>query len=117
MSLSTAQLEYLAERGLTIHDVIELSRLGEVEPTQDAVRQARYRGRRDVSAAEWEAIRHQIFERDGYVCQYCGSDDRIACDHIVPLIQGGKSVPDNLTTACKSCNSSKSGRSLEEWLA
>lgn len=86
------------------------------DPTA-AERQARYRGRKDVSEEEWSRLREQVFVRDGFVCTYCGSENDLACDHVVPLIQGGKSTMDNLTTACRSCNCAKSGRTPEEWLA
>ncbi len=118
MSLNAATIRLLVEKhGFTAEDLLRFAEA--VESTSDptaAERQARYRARRDVSADEWERIRHQIFERDGHRCTYCGSDDRIACDHIVPLVDGGRSIPENLTTACKSCNSGKGGRTPEAWL-
>jgi len=48
MSLNTAQLEYLASRGMSLSDVIELSRLGDKRPDPTNVdRQARYREKRN----------------------------------------------------------------------
>jgi len=46
MSLNTAQLEYLSEMGLSLADVVELSRLGDGEPSSAAVRQKRYRDKK-----------------------------------------------------------------------
>ena len=47
---------------------------------------------------------------------YCGGDERITLDHIIPIIQGGEEEWDNLTAACVSCNSSKRDRSLLHFL-
>lgn len=48
-------------------------------------------------------------------CEYCGSTDEITIEHRIPLIKGGSHTLDNLTSACKSCNSSKQDKTLEEW--
>lgn len=84
-----------------------------------ADRQARYRARLDVCLDEWDWLRSHVFARDEYRCAYCGADvkDFPQCDHVVPRSRGGKSVLDNLATACKACNSGKRDRALDEWLA
>lgn len=67
---------------------------------------------------DWQALRRLVFERDGYVCTYCGSDGNGAslhCDHVIPVSRGGSHHPDNLTTACQSCNSSKRATPVQEW--
>lgn len=65
---------------------------------------------------EWYALRGRIFRRDGYVCNYCGTDDaKWAIDHVVPLSRGGTNEPDNLVVACFACNSSKNDKLLTEW--
>ena len=70
----------------------------------------------DVTRAEWENLRNAIFSRDKYVCQYCGKKiHHPDCDHVVPISKGGKSVLDNLVTACPFCNRSKGSKSLQEW--
>ncbi len=58
--------------------------------------------------------RQNIFKRDGYCCQYCGTVDELTLDHVVPKSRGGKSNWDNLTTACKRCNSRKGDFTPEE---
>lgn len=53
-------------------------------------------------------------------CCYCGQREpgRIsAIDHIHPLSLGGSADWDNLTAACKGCNSSKKARPLLYFLA
>ena len=61
--------------------------------------------------------RRQLFDRDGWLCHYCGervTDKNATLDHYVPVCQGGTSSPDNLFTSCLVCNSVKSGKSYEE---
>lgn len=69
-------------------------------------------------------------------CAYCGAPGGIAWpplasgkpgswvslidlhfDHIEPYSKGGSNIdPDNFALACKSCNSSKGTKTIEEWL-
>ena len=61
--------------------------------------------------------RKNIYRRDGYTCQYCGSKPgsrELSIDHIVPRSRGGKSTWTNCVLACTTCNSVKANRSLEE---
>ena len=65
---------------------------------------------------DWSATRLRIFARDGHVCTYCGSNHRLECDHVVPVSRGGSEDDTNLTTACRSCNTSKRDRLISEWM-
>lgn len=61
--------------------------------------------------------RHNIFRRDRYTCQYCGTTygkHRLNIDHVIPRAQGGKTQWDNLTTSCIQCNSLKGPRTPEQ---
>jgi len=61
--------------------------------------------------------RFEIFKRDGFVCKYCGRSPAAAplhVDHVVPVIDGGSSGPENLVTACDDCNLGKSAVSLDD---
>lgn len=63
------------------------------------------------------AVRYAVFERDGFVCTYCGTTDAtFHLDHIFPWSKGGPHSEDNLTVACAACNFSKRDKTLEEWL-
>ncbi|MDX2539811.1 HNH endonuclease domain-containing protein [Streptomyces scabiei] len=44
-------------------------------------------------------------------CAYCAGP-AIGVDHVWPRSRGGDDHPNNLVPACRSCNSSKSNRSL-----
>ncbi len=59
--------------------------------------------------------RREVFHRDHYTCQYCGSKTRdLTIDHVVPRHRGGKHTWDNLVSACRVCNHRKGGKTLEE---
>ena len=54
--------------------------------------------------------KHNVFLRDEYTCQYCGTDvtrKTATLDHVVPSSHGGKSTWENATTACGPCNAGK----------
>jgi hypothetical protein len=83
------------------------------------------------------SVRRMVAERVGAVlgegvpvaCHYCGAEgsvywprgmkgqplqyahfDRLHLDHVVPVSQGGESIPENLVLACEFCNCSKHSR-------
>lgn len=58
--------------------------------------------------------RHNIFKRDTYSCQYCGTNKDLTLDHLIPKSKGGKSTWTNLVTACKNCNARKGDFRPEE---
>ncbi|WP_373086026.1 HNH endonuclease [Sneathiella sp.] len=54
--------------------------------------------------------RFNVFLRDGFRCQYCGSGDELTFDHVLPRRLGGQTHWENITTACAPCNMKKGGR-------
>jgi hypothetical protein len=52
----------------------------------------------------------------GQICNYCGTKENLALDHIFPQRFGGKDNAENLIFACRSCNSSKGKKDLMEWM-
>lgn len=58
--------------------------------------------------------KENVFKRDGFQCQYCGSQKDLTLDHLVPKAKGGKSTWNNLVTACKKCNSIKGDYTPEQ---
>jgi 5-methylcytosine-specific restriction endonuclease McrA len=53
--------------------------------------------------------RFNVFLRDRFMCQYCGSKDDLTFDHLVPRSRGGQTRWDNVVAACAPCNLSKGG--------
>lgn len=56
--------------------------------------------------------RERIKENWSEQCAYCGSEEELTLDHIVPRSLGGLDKTTNVLCACHDCNQSK-GR--EEW--
>ncbi len=69
-----------------------------------------------------------VFERDGWLCAYCGrlckkfsfngkpQGRSATLDHVVPKSRGGSNALSNLVTACMACNTQKHNRTLDEYL-
>ena len=54
--------------------------------------------------------KHNVFLRDGYICQYCGDDvskKTAKLDHVLPVSHGGKTTFENTVCACATCNANK----------
>ncbi|MBU2913860.1 MULTISPECIES: HNH endonuclease [Reichenbachiella] len=58
--------------------------------------------------------RQNLFRRDNNQCQYCGSEQDLTLDHLIPRSKGGRSMWNNLVTACKKCNAKKGDKSLDQ---
>jgi hypothetical protein len=62
-------------------------------------------------------IRFEVFKRDSFKCQYCGSsapDVILHIDHIEPVSKGGDNDITNLITSCFDCNMGKKDRLLDD---
>lgn len=66
-----------------------------------------------------------IHERDGWICHLCGENVKDhnhdlkdpkfpSLDHIVPVSKGGNDMPENLKTACISCNKSRGNKNIND---
>lgn len=69
----------------------------------------RYLGRNNACYDYAQIIKHDP-------CSYCNAPPISFIDHIIPLSKGGRNIPENLTAACLSCNSSKRDKSLVVFL-
>lgn len=61
--------------------------------------------------------RINVFTRDNFTCSYCGRRlpmNELNYDHVVPRIQGGQTVWDNIVTSCYPCNDRKAGRTPKQ---
>ncbi|WP_241557290.1 HNH endonuclease [Croceibacterium ferulae] len=67
--------------------------------------------RQFVKPSEFPAFtRFNLFLRDRFACQYCGSSKHLTFDHVVPRRLGGRTTWENISTACAPCNMKKGGR-------
>lgn len=57
-----------------------------------------------------------ILKRDAHTCQYCGRNggERMTIDHIIPKSLGGRTVWENVVSACRPCNLRKGNKPLGE---
>jgi len=59
--------------------------------------------------------RLEVFNRDHYICQYCGREThQLTIDHVMPRYQGGGHTWENVVSACIPCNRRKAGQTPEE---
>lgn len=49
-------------------------------------------------------------------CCYCGRMEKLSLDNLIPKLRNGPDAADNITYACRSCNSSKGPRDMVIWL-
>ena len=54
--------------------------------------------------------RFNVFLRDRFQCQYCGSKHDLTFDHVIPRSRGGLTTWENVSTACAPCNLRKGGK-------
>ena len=61
-------------------------------------------------------LRFEVLRRDNFTCRYCGAsapDVVLEVDHVIPVVLGGGSTPNNLVTACEDCNRGKSSTTAD----
>lgn len=51
--------------------------------------------------------RLEVFERDHWACNVCGSRSNLTVDHILPVSKGGGKELSNLQVLCGTCNELK----------
>lgn len=57
-----------------------------------------------------EAVRSEVWRRDGGCCVKCGSNQNLEFDHIIPVSKGGATSAANLQLLCRTCNRGKSAK-------
>lgn len=95
---------------LTFDDLVRaMNRMRHARQQRTAYEQQRNTERAKMT----DAIRVDVFRRDGYTCRFCGARPPavvLHVDHIVPVSRGGLTEMDNLQTLCASCNLGKGNR-------
>jgi len=70
--------------------------------------------KRKGSTSRWRKLRKEILKRDDFRCLYCGGP-ATHVDHVTPLDKGGTDEPDNLASACATCNLRKGTKNAREF--
>jgi 5-methylcytosine-specific restriction endonuclease McrA len=68
---------------------------------------------RTFTAKDWQTLLTRFDNR----CAYCGSQEELTKDHIVPISRGGRHSVGNIIPACWKCNMSKGTKFIVEWKA
>ncbi len=61
--------------------------------------------------------RVNVFARDKFTCQYCGSRpprSQLNLDHVIPRSLGGRTTWENVVCSCVNCNRRKGGRTPQQ---
>lgn len=58
--------------------------------------------------------RFNLFLRDEFCCQYCGSKGDLTFDHVLPRSKGGITSWENVVAACSPCNLKKADKTLKQ---
>ena len=58
--------------------------------------------------------RFNLFLRDEFHCQYCGTNGDLTFDHVVPRAHGGVTSWENVVAACSRCNLAKGSKMLSQ---
>jgi hypothetical protein len=75
------------------------------------------RGKKAARKPLTKSVRFEVFKRDKFTCQYCGSkapDVVLHVDHIHPVADGGGNDVLNLVTSCAGCNGGKGAKPLSD---
>jgi 5-methylcytosine-specific restriction endonuclease McrA len=100
-------------------EVLETWKRAEAEKRQREERRKQARSTNKSKESKPNAMRIRIWAKTGGRCYYCGSllehKTTFCIDHIVPRISGGGDELENVVPACRSCNSAKGTKQLEEF--
>jgi len=63
-------------------------------------------------------VKFNLFVKQSGICYWCFEklDKIYHIDHVIPISRGGDNSETNIVVCCKSCNSQKSNKLVEEWL-
>ena len=55
-----------------------------------------------------EKVKMFVWQRDHGKCVYCGTNENLEFDHIIPVSKGGSNTARNIQILCEKCNREKS---------
>lgn len=102
-----------------------LKRWQEKNPNKVRAYNHRERARRRGAKKTGLVVPAEIFDRDGWRCQFCrckvkkptsrGGLKEATIDHIIPLSRGGSHTEANVQAACRMCNSKKNNKLIGQF--
>ncbi len=96
------RVNIVSEYETEVHSPSFSMRLPSVVSLRDYVQPARYPA----------FTRFNLFLRDEFTCQYCGTQGDLTFDHVIPRSKGGRTTWENVVAACSSCNLRKANLSI-----
>ncbi len=94
----------VAEYDHVVHSPSLTMKLPSVVVLKDFVKPARYPA----------FTRFNLFLRDEFACQYCGTHGEMTFDHVMPRSRGGRTTWENVVAACARCNLRKANLTLRQ---
>jgi 5-methylcytosine-specific restriction endonuclease McrA len=90
----------------------------DAKPHRRIAKTLQYQARRAVFGNGKQSVEESILNTLGVEakCNFCGTEEELCVDHMTPLSRGGTNTLDNLQILCRPCNSSKSNKTMEEFL-
>ncbi|QDL90775.1 HNH endonuclease [Paroceanicella profunda] len=98
------RVQIIAEYDVTVRSPSTEIRLPSVVVLRDYVKPARMAA----------FTRFNLFLRDEFTCQYCGSRGEMTFDHVVPRSRGGRTTWENVVASCSPCNLRKGNKTLKQ---
>lgn len=94
-------------------DILETEILARDPDSSQIVKAVVRKTQRSIDAyMQWE-----VFRRDNYSCRYCQRTGiPLTVDHIDLWENGGATIPENLLSACRSCNKDRGRMEYADWL-
>lgn len=108
--------DYVAKRLQENPDYVRNRNRAWVEANREKTRlKAHLRRRAKYDSGAFRVTEKELTKLRSMSCTYCGSEEDIQVDHVIPLARGGAHAIGNLVPACRKCNHSKNAKLLMEW--
>lgn len=108
----TASANYRAANPQRVAETFK--KWSQANPEKARERGARRRARREQNGIFIVSQKERL-RLYGSPCFYCGSNEQIQIDHVIPIARGGRHSIGNLVAACAKCNNFKRARFIMEW--
>jgi len=108
VQISDREEALLRAKKLVYDEELELVNLRKQVANAEATLEYRRTGPKREPIAD--DVKLVVWARDGGACVRCGSTEKLHFDHVIPVVKGGGSSPENIQILCEQCNLKKSDR-------